>query len=172
MEQVGCKKGRFIQHLQIKTFGREQGKTMARKRHKWTIRTSASTPDYIKGVKNPRRSWGKTCCESAGRYKSGADKAHSRGAFKRGVKKRGLVGWRAKTLLKGPSRFYRGVVDGANTYARGYGPYHAHFPSIFLPKRFPRGDPRNIGRVGAVATAMGRLKMSMAGTGKVTCPND
>lgn len=140
--------------------------------NRWQRNTSSSTQDYIKGVKNPKRSWGKECCESADRYKKGVDRAHTKDALRRGVIKAGGRKWLTKTLQKGPTRFAQGVIGAGGAYARGYAPYHSHFPSIMLPKRFPRGDPRNIGRVGAVTVAMSRVKMGMAGTGKVTCPDD
>lgn len=140
--------------------------------NRWSKNTASATQDYINGVKKPKRSWGCECCNSANRYKAGTDTAHRRGAFRRGVKKAGRGRWLTKTLLKGPTRFFQGAADGANAYERGYKPYHSHFPSIFLPKRFPRGDPRNLARNRSVCTAMGRVKMDMAGPGKVTCPDD
>lgn len=139
--------------------------------NRWTRNTTSSTQDYINGIKKPKRSWGKTTCEAADCYKKGVDAAHSQGRFRKGVKKTGRLGYLRKTISKGPTRFAQGVSGAGGAYERGYKPYHSHFPSIFLPKRFPRGDPRNIDRVGAVSTAMGRVKTGMAGTGKLTCPD-
>lgn len=139
--------------------------------NRWQSHTSGASEEYKKGVQNPRRPWGKCACEAADRYKKGVDRAHSRGAFRRGVKKRGRAGYLTRTLLKGPTRFADGVMGAGDAYARGYKPYHAAFPSIHLQKRFPRGDPRNIQRCRTVCTAMGRVKTSRATTGDSTCPN-
>lgn len=138
--------------------------------NRWRHRTAEASGEYIEGVKNPRRSWGKCTCEAQDRYKAGVDKAHGRGAFKKGVKKTGLVGWKVKTLLKGPARFAEGVHGAGDAFAKGYKPYHSHFPSIFMPTRFPRGDPRNIQRCAAVTRAFGMIKVGKPTTGEVICP--
>jgi len=150
-----------------------QCRTIAGRRicNRWQSHTSGATEDYKRGIQNPRRPWGKTTCEACDRYKAGVDKAHSRGAYKRGVKRRGSTGWAEKTLLKGPTRFAQGVADAGDAYAKGYKPYHAYLPSIQMGPRFRRGDPRNINRCAAVANAFGQKKISMTGTGKVTCPS-
>uniref|UniRef100_A0A6M3LCF5 Uncharacterized protein n=1 Tax=viral metagenome TaxID=1070528 RepID=A0A6M3LCF5_9ZZZZ len=141
-------------------------------KERWVCRTTEATEEYKKGIKDTTKSWGKCTCEAEDRYKAGVDAAQSRGAFKKGVEKVGRTGFLQKTLLKGPTRFAQGVADGADAYEEGYKPYHAHFPSIFMPTRFPRGDPRNLERCKAVCTAMGQKKVELAGTGKVTCPED
>jgi len=138
---------------------------------KWRDHTSGATEDYKRGVKNPRRPWGKCTCEASDRYKAGVDKAHSRGAFSRGVKRKGTRGWRIPSIRKGPARWNQGIFGSGNDYARGFAPYHAMIPSIFMPKRFPRGDPRNIDRCRAICTGFGQKKVSLGGEGKLTCPS-
>jgi len=139
--------------------------------NRWKKNTTQAGKDYEKGIRNPKRSWGKESCNSADRYKKGVDKAHSRGAFKKGIKKTGSVGFRTKTLRKGPTRFAQGVAGAGDAYEQGFKPYHASFPSILMPQRFPKGDPRNIDRCKTVCSAMGQTKVGLAGTGKVTCPD-
>jgi hypothetical protein len=138
--------------------------------NRWQKNTAGATEDYKKGIANPKRSWGRETCLACDRYSSGVDKAYGRNAFGKGVKKAGTNRWRAKTLLKGPTRFFQGVIDGSNSYADGYKPYHASFPGISLGPRFRRGDPRNIGRCNAVCTAFGKIKVG-AGKDGVTCPD-
>ena len=149
-----------------------QCKTIAGMRvcNRWQRNTTAAADYYKQGLQNPRRSWGKSTCEASHLYKEGVDRAHGRGAFQKGVKRRGSVGFRTKTLRKGPTRFAQGVAGAGDDYARGYKPYHAHFPGIRLGPRFRRGDPRNINRCSAVCAAFGRLKTGKATTGKITCP--
>jgi hypothetical protein len=139
--------------------------------NRWTKNTSTSTQDYINGIKKPKRPWGKATCEAANSYKAGVDAGHARGSFAKGVKKRGAAGWLTRTLLKGPTRFAQGVAGAGDSYARGYAPYHSHFPGIQMGPRFRRGDPRNINRCSAVSAAFGRIKVGKATTGKVTCPD-
>jgi hypothetical protein len=138
---------------------------------KWTMNTAKATQDYINGIENPKSPWAKATCEAGDTYKAGVDAAHKEDLFVNGVKKTSQSGYLTKTLLKGPTRFAQGVGDAGDAFAEGYKPYHTHFPSILMPAKFPKGDPRNIDRVAAVSAAMGMVKMNMAGTGKVTCPD-
>jgi hypothetical protein len=140
--------------------------------NRWQKNTAAATEEYTRGVKTPRRSWGKTCCESQPRWKAGVDKAHTKDALRKGVMRARTRKWQTKTLLKGPARFAEGVYDAGDAYAEGYKPYHARYPSIFLPKRYPRGDPRNIERVKVVCTEFGRVRVGKVETGKIICPED
>lgn len=139
---------------------------------RWRKRTAESTEEYKRGIKNPKRSWGKCTCEAAARYKAGVDKAHIKDRLRRGVIKAGLTKWKTRTLLKGPTRFAEGVYGAGDVYAEGYKPYHTRFPSIFMPKRYRRGDPRNIDRCKVVCAEFGRVKVGRAPTKKVTCPED
>ena len=166
-----AKKGRLVQYLRHKQLETSGGIREMIRKHKWTIRTSAATEDYKRGIQNPRRPWGKQTCEASDRCKAGIDRAHSRGAYQKGVRRRGFVGFRARTLLKGPTRFAQGVAGAADDYARGYRPYHSHFPSIRMGPRFRRGDPRNIDRCAAVCAAFGRIRVGKTPTGRVTCPS-
>jgi len=149
-----------------------QCRTIAGRRicNRWQRNTTAAGDYYRKGLRSPRRPWGKCTCEAQGRYKSGVDKAHGRGAFKRGVKRVGSRGFKVRTLLKGPTRFAEGVHGAGNDYAKGFAPYHSHFPSIRMGPRFRRRDPRNINRCAAVCSAYGRLKVGKATAGRITCP--
>lgn len=140
--------------------------------NRWKKNTSEATEEYKRGVENPRRPWAKSTCDAADNYKAGVDRAHARGAVQKGVKRRGSAGWATKTLLKGPTRFAEGVHGAGDSYARGFGPYHRQIPSIQMPKRFPRGDPRNINRVSAFAGAFGMTKVSQSEAGDSTCPED
>jgi len=137
--------------------------------NRWKRNTARSGKDYKNGIRNPKRSWGRETCNAQDRYKAGVDKAHSRGAFKRGVKRAGNKGWRIPTILKGPRRFASGVSSGGNDYWAGFVPYHRIIKQTTLPARFPKRDPRNIGRCSAICTALGRGKAGKRLTKKVTC---
>ena len=145
--------------------------SMGRVCNRWKKNTAQSTTDYKNGIKNPRRSWGKATCEASDCYKAGVDKAHSRGAFKRGVKRKGTSGWRIPTILKGPGRFAQGVSGASGDYSKGFAPYHKVIRRANLPPRFAKRDPRNIARVNYLVTALGREKTGKTTTGKTTCPD-
>lgn len=139
--------------------------------NRWKRNTSQAAKDYENGIKNPKRSWGKTTCEAADCYKAGVDKAHIKDALRRGVIKAGTGKWKKKTLLKGPTRFAQGVSTGGGAYAGGYVKFHNVIKRTPLPGRYPRGDPRNINRCSTICTALGRAKTGKATTDRVTCPD-
>lgn len=139
--------------------------------NRWKKNTSQAGKDYEDGIRNPKRSWGKNTCEAQNCYKAGVDAGHARGAFKKGVKKKGIKGWLIPTLLKGPTRFAQGVSTAGGTYASGYIKYHKIIKRTSLPGRYPRGDPRNINRCSTLCTALGQAKAGKAITGRVTCPD-
>jgi hypothetical protein len=139
--------------------------------NRWKKNTSQAGKDYEDGIRNPKRSWGKTTCEAADRYKAGIDKAHIKDALRRGVIRAGGRKWLEKTLRKGPTRFAQGVSTAGGTYESGYIKYHKIIKRTSLPGRFPRGDPRNINRCSTLCTALGRAKAGKAITDRVTCPD-
>lgn len=139
--------------------------------NRWKKNTTRARKDYEDGIRNPKRSWAKEACNSQECYKTGVDQAHNRGAFRKGVKKKGTKGWLIPTLLKGPTRFAQGVSSAGGTYESGYLKFHKVIRRTSLPGRFPRGDPRNISRCSTICSALGRAKAGEAVTGKVSCPD-
>jgi hypothetical protein len=132
-------------------------------RQKWVCRTAEASEDYKKGVEKPRRDWEYETAGAEDRWKAGIDAAHKKRAFYKAVLKRGQKGWAQKTLVKGPGRWTQGVIDAGDDYEKGFAPYHQLIPSIIMPKRYPRGDPRNLERVKAVCTEEGRLREQIKG---------
>ena len=121
---------------------------------RWTKHTASSTPDYIKGIKNPKRSWAKETCNCGDRYKAGVDAAHAKGLFARGVKRVGTKKWKEKALQKGPTRFAEGVYLAGDDYETGFAPYREAISRVDLGPRFPKRDPRNLDRVKKIVTAL------------------
>lgn len=138
--------------------------------NRWRPRTASAHEEYRRGIEDPRRPYGKTTCEAAGRYKAGTDAAHTKGLFVKGVKKAGTEKWQDKALTKGPGRFIEGIHGAGDEFAAGYEPYRTGYIGISLPKRWPNGDPRNIDRCKAVCTTFGRLKEGQEPTDKIVCP--
>ncbi len=140
--------------------------------NRWKKNTAASGKDYEDGIRNPKRSWGKATCEAGDCYKAGVDKAHSQGAFRKGVKRAGNKGWKIPTIIKGPGRFAQGVSRGGQDYHAGFAPYFKVIRRTNLPARFAKRDPRNINRCSAMAAALGRAKAGKGVSGEVICPDE
>jgi len=129
---------------------------------KWVRKASASTQDYQEGVTNPRTPWAAATQAAAANQAAGVQAAIQRKAFEKGVQRAGDEKWKRKAEGVGASRFSQGVQAGASDYASGVAPYLQTIESTNLPPRGPKGDPRNIQRVAAIADALRKKKLSMS----------
>ena len=120
--------------------------------------------EYEQGVMNPRRDWAQATAAAEQAYKDGVAAAASRGSFGKGVRKAGTAKQQAGVQKKGKDRFGPGVAIAGPAYQEGFAPYHQVIASTPLPPRFARRDPRNLQRVAAIATALGKAKEARLGT--------
>jgi hypothetical protein len=120
------------------------------------------TEDYRLGIENPRRDWEKETTASSDRYKQGVDLAQTKNMFAKGVARAGNTKWKTNSLKKGPSRFAEGVALAEADYQKGFAPYREVIQTTVLPPRFPKGDPRNIQRVAAIAKALSDKRLQAA----------
>lgn len=127
---------------------------------KWARVTPARTEDYEKGVRNPRRDWASETSGAEARYAEGVSAAVADGRFARGVANAGTGKWQAKAISKGVPRWGAGVREAQPDYEAGFGPFRNVIESLTLPPRYPKGDPRNIERVAAIANALHAAKVA------------
>lgn len=128
---------------------------------KWQRVTPQRTQDFDEGVSNPSADWGANTKAAEGRWKDGINKAAQRGAFGKGVSKAGTDKWQRKTKEVGTRRWGEGVQAAKGDYEAGFSPYAAVISSTTLPPKYPKGDPRNLDRVAAIAKALRAKKESM-----------
>ncbi len=127
---------------------------------KWARVTPGRVEDYRNGVENPRRDWKTATVAAAKNQAIGAQKAIAEHRFEKGVEKAGTAKWQSKAVEKGTQRFGPGVQAAQQDYATAIAPYLAVIESTTLPPRFPKGDPRNLLRVTAMAEALRKKKLS------------
>lgn len=133
-------------------------KEMSKIVDKWQRRASVATPDYQDGIENPKRDWAEAASAANNNYVQGVTRAAQEGRFAAGVKRVGTEKWKKRALAKGPNRFTEGVSIATPDYEAGFAPYREAISALKLPDRGPKGDPRNIQRVAAVATTLRKLK--------------
>lgn len=133
-------------------------KSGARIREKWQRVTPLRSEDYKLGVQQPRRDWEKSATAAAPTHQQAMAEAGARGSYAKGVAKAGTGKWQSRSLQKGPGRFAEGVMVGADDYEKGFAPFRDVIEKTTLPPRFPKRDPRNMQRVAAIATALGKAK--------------
>lgn len=128
---------------------------------KWQRVTPQRTQDYDDGISNPRSDWETQTKAAEGRWKEGVQKAATRGAFAKGVSGAGTEKWQRKAKEIGTRRWGEGVQAAKDDYQAGFAPYADTIANTKLPPRYPKGDPRNIDRVSAIAKALRTKKESL-----------
>lgn len=139
-------------------------KSLDRISEKWARVVAVSQPDYEAGVQNPRADWAAKTAAAEPNYNAGVQKAISEKRFAKGVNTAGTSKWQQRTLLVGPARWLQGVQVSRTQYERGFEPYRKVIENVTLPPRGPKGDPKNIQRVAAVADALHKEKLARVGS--------
>lgn len=136
-------------------------KDLARISKKYVDVASVSGAQYEDGVRNPRRDWMQATAAAEEAYKTGVTAAANAGRFGKGVRKAGTAKQQQGAIEKGVSRYGPGVTLAQGAFAEGFAPFHQVISGLKLPPRFAKRDPRNLQRVAAVATALGKAKESL-----------
>jgi hypothetical protein len=121
---------------------------------KWSRVAPQRDADYKSGVADPAVDWAKAAAASEETFAAGVQDAIGRGAFAKGVAKAGDEKWRRKTSEVGTQRWAQGIRAAAGDFEAGFAPFKEALERVELPPRAPRGDPRNLERVAAVARAL------------------
>jgi hypothetical protein len=129
--------------------------TVARK---WVTRASSASPDYAAGVKEAGADWESNTLAGKENFSMGVQQAIADGRYEKGVREAGQGKYVARASGIGATRFAPGVQAAENEMARGVAPVLETIRSINLPPRRPKGDPGNMERANAVATALRKLK--------------
>lgn len=129
---------------------------------KWVRRATVAGPDYTLGVQNPKKAWDQACKEAEKAYQQAVITAAQQGRYGKGIAKAGMSKWQEGAIKKGPTRFTEGVNLARDNWKTGFEPYAKVIQSVSLPERGPKGDPRNLQRVAAIATALRAAKEKLA----------
>lgn len=140
-------------------------KALAKIVEKWKRVSAGAQAEYLAGVEDPRKDWAASTSAAEDAYDKGIQQAVAQKRFGKGVKKAGTVKWKAMAILKGPHRWSEGIGLATDSYSTAFAPYHTALGAIVYPKKGPRGDPRNIDRVAAVAKTLHELKLRIKGGG-------
>lgn len=128
---------------------------------KWQKRAAAAAPEYASGVASPRVPWEEATRASAAAYTDGVQQALQEGRFERGITGQAAAKYRQKATTLGVQRYGTGVQASKDAYQQGFEPYRQVIESIQLPPRGRRGDPANMQRSAAIASALHEKRKSM-----------
>ena len=110
------------------------------------------------GIRNPSKEWEKETKDAEPNYEEGVKKAIARKAFGKGVDACGTAGQQKATIEKGLVRWPEGIRIGEPKMKAGMEDVVKTLEATTLPPKYPKGDPRNIERVRAVAVALHKMK--------------
>ena len=136
-----------------------QTRGAAKAAKKWKERTAVAVEDYKDGINNPRADWAQQTEAAADTWKTAITEAANKGRFAKGVTAAGTGKWKSGAITKGADRYPAGVAVAEDDYNRAMQSVISTIEGVSLPKRYPKGDPRNIKRVEAIATALHRAKI-------------
>jgi len=126
---------------------------------KWATVTPQRTSDYESGIKAPLEDWAQKTSAAEAAYESGVQAAIADKRFGKGVKEAGTEKWQRKAIEVGINRWGPGVRAAQADYESGFSKYRDVIERLTLPPRYPKGDPRNIDRVAAIAKALHEAKI-------------
>lgn len=129
-------------------------KDVSRIASKWARVAPQRQQDYTDGVNAPRRDWAASASAAEATHAAAMVRAATTHAFARGVRAAGTQKWQSRAAAKGPGRFAEGVAIAEPDYRAAFTPFAETISRTTLPPRFPKGDPRNLDRVKAIASAL------------------
>ncbi len=112
---------------------------------------------YEEGVRNPTEDWEKNTSDAEANYEDGIKKAITRKAFGKGVHKCGTERQKNQTIKNLP-RWVEGIEGAEAEMAAAMAPVVAVMEGITLPKKYPKGDPRNYERNKIIGTILRKAK--------------
>lgn len=129
---------------------------------KWSQNAQNAVGSYKAGVQAPKNPWQASTVAAAQTYATAVTQAVSDGRFSKGVQNAGDGKWQTNSVNKGGVRYGPGVQASQNAYQTNIAPVLSTLSSITLPPRGPKGDPNNVQRVTAIATALRAQKLGKA----------
>jgi len=136
----------------------ELKQTLSEVQAKWGDVTPGRAKYYKSGVEK-NTNWQDRTKDSKDLYGAAiaAPDIPDRYAF--GIEKTGLSGWKKKTVEKGVPVWANRVRMYAPDFGKEFADYYNELGALkgSKPERFPKGDPRNLERVGHYATGLRKL---------------
>ena len=145
----------------------ELKQTLPEIQEKWGDVTPGRAKYYKAGVEK-NTNWETNTSAAKGTYGAAITSPDIPDRYDFGIKKVGLGGWKKKTVEKGTPIWASRVKMYAPDYGKEFADYYAALGSLkgTEPERFPKGDPRNLERVGHYATGLRKLWETKRGIAK------
>ena len=126
---------------------------------KWKKVAPERAEDYRAGVEDPNVKWAAPAKAAESNYEEGIRTSIAEKRFGKGIDKAGDASWRTPTVEKGTRRWPEGIAVAGPAYQAGFDASRNVIASVDPPKKFPRGDIRNIDRVKAYSVPLHNKKI-------------
>jgi hypothetical protein len=140
-------------------------KDSATAQQNWKDGANAAGPRYSKGVSNPKKDWATNTAMAEPAYNAGTQAGIARGAYGKGVKKKGTQAWKDGAVSKGVTRYPQGVTASGTKYQTGIEPFLGVLATITAPARGPKGAPQNYAIVQTIGDQLHQKKLAMQSAG-------
>jgi hypothetical protein len=140
-------------------------KALADVSKKWAEVTPGRSAYYEAGAGVAGADWERGASNAKGAFKAAVSAGNIDQMYAGGVKRAGASKYERKVKEVGVSRFGPGVAAAEPDYADGVGPMLDTLSGITLPARAPRGSAANLQRVGVIATALNKKRLSLRAAG-------
>ena len=121
-------------------------------------RAPGAVPDYVKGIKSPKRPWQESTLAAEDIYDGAVTAAIADKRFGKGVRGSSNAEHQAMSIGKGAARYPSGIREAIPKYVRKMGPVLTHMAAITLPPPGPRGSPANIARSSHFQAEMAKFR--------------
>ncbi len=139
-------------------------KELAGSAQRWSSRASAAASDYATEAQAAGERWQSNTTSAASTYQQAVSSAGIVDRFRRGVQRAGSAKYTRKIADVGQARYSTGVAAAVDDWRQGFEPFATTIAALTLPARRPRGDPGNIERVRAVASALNARRLASLGS--------
>lgn len=139
-------------------------KDLSSSAQRWSSRASGAAGDYATEAAAAGDRWQTNTSGAAGVYQQAVSAAGIQDRYRRGVQRAGSAKYTRKITEVGQSRYSTGVQAAVDDWRTGFEPFANTIAGLTLPQRRPRGDPGNIERVRAVASALNARRLAALGS--------
>jgi len=130
---------------------------------KWSRNASGASAEYQSGAVEGAAAWETNTAQAAGTYHQAVTGPGVQERFRRGVQRAGSEKYSRRVQDVGASRYSSGVQAAEGDWQSGFAPFAQTIAGLTLPQRRPRGDPGNLQRVAAIASALNARRLANLG---------
>jgi hypothetical protein len=129
----------------------------------WVQGAQSRADRYASAAPAAASTWQERSSAAAANFKAAIANPQIDKMYAGGITRAGAAKYASKIQAVGAARYSPGVAAAQSGYESGVAPYLDVLKGVDLPPRKVKGDPANLQRVQAVATALYKKRLAMRG---------